>query len=134
VVDYSYSKLLGRPWLKDAKVTHSWGNDVIIVQGNGTIRKILVNKKSRAKIKRPQVLVCYDLLKGLIYEKEDLIFEIEPKLLSIGIITISDEIVSLLNIRISEIRINEEYELEQGVTYQRTLEIVSSTTKTYMSN
>jgi hypothetical protein len=31
--------LLGRPWLKDAKVTHDWGNKVIIVQGNGIVFK-----------------------------------------------------------------------------------------------
>jgi hypothetical protein len=30
IVDSSYSKLLGRPWLRDAKVAHDWGNDYII--------------------------------------------------------------------------------------------------------
>jgi len=45
VVDYSYFMLLGRLWFKDAKVTHDWGNNVIIVQSNGIIRTILVNKK-----------------------------------------------------------------------------------------
>jgi hypothetical protein len=64
VVDSNYSMLLGRPWLRDAKVTHDWGSNVIIVQGNGTIRTILVSMKWRAKTKRPQVLVCYDLMKG----------------------------------------------------------------------
>jgi hypothetical protein len=34
VVNSNYSMLLGRPWFKDAKVTHDWGNNVIIVQGN----------------------------------------------------------------------------------------------------
>jgi len=58
VVDSSYSMLLGRPWLKDAKVTHDWGNNVIIIQGNGTIRKILVNKKLVIEPNRPQILVC----------------------------------------------------------------------------
>jgi len=38
VVDFSYFMLLGIPWLIDAKVTHDWGNNVIIVQGNGTVR------------------------------------------------------------------------------------------------
>jgi hypothetical protein len=36
---------LRRPWLKDAKVTNDWGNNVIIAQGNGTIKTILVNRK-----------------------------------------------------------------------------------------
>jgi hypothetical protein len=29
VVDFSYFMLLGKPWLKDAKVTCDWGNNVI---------------------------------------------------------------------------------------------------------
>ncbi len=31
VVDFSYSVLLGRPWLKDAKVAHDWGNNTITI-------------------------------------------------------------------------------------------------------
>jgi hypothetical protein len=30
VVNSNYSMLLGRPWLKDAKVAHDWGNNVVI--------------------------------------------------------------------------------------------------------
>jgi hypothetical protein len=78
VVDYNYSLLLGRPWLKDAKVTHEWGNNVIIVQDNGTFNTISVNRKLGVKTRKPQVLVCYDLLKGLTDGEEDLIFEIKP--------------------------------------------------------
>jgi hypothetical protein len=48
--------LLGRPWLRYAKVTHDWGNNVIIVQGNGTVKIILINKKLEAKTRRPQYL------------------------------------------------------------------------------
>jgi hypothetical protein len=79
--------LLGRLWLIDAKVAHDWGNNVIIVQGNGTVRTILVNKKLGAKTRRPQVLICYDLMEGLIDEEEDFIFETKPELFSIGTIT-----------------------------------------------
>jgi hypothetical protein len=32
VIDSSYFMLLRRPWLKDANVTHDWGNNIIIVQ------------------------------------------------------------------------------------------------------
>jgi hypothetical protein len=49
VVDFNYSMLLGRPWLRNAKVTHDWGNNVITVQGNGIIITISVNKKLGAK-------------------------------------------------------------------------------------
>jgi hypothetical protein len=75
VVDFNYFMLLGRPWFRDAKVTHVWGNNVIIVQGNGIIITVSINRKFRAKTKRPQILVCYDLLERLIDEKEDMIFE-----------------------------------------------------------
>jgi hypothetical protein len=37
VVNSSYSMLLGRPWLRDAKVAHDWGNNI---QGNGTVKTI----------------------------------------------------------------------------------------------
>jgi hypothetical protein len=31
MVDSSYSMLLGRPWLRDAKVAHDWGNNTITI-------------------------------------------------------------------------------------------------------
>jgi len=49
VIDFSYSMLLGRPWFRDAKITHDWGNNVIIFQGNGIVRTISINKKLRVK-------------------------------------------------------------------------------------
>ncbi len=119
VVDFSHYMLLGRPWLKDAKVTHDRGNNVINVQGNGTIKTISINKKLRAKTRRPQVLVYYDLLKRLTNEKEDIIFETELKLLSIGTIIISNETISLLNIGVSKVRIKGKFDPDQGISIQR---------------
>jgi hypothetical protein len=78
VVDYSYSMLLGRFWLRDVKVVHDWGNNVIIVQGSGIVKTILVNRKLEIETRRPQVFICNDLLKGLTYE--DMIFETKLKL------------------------------------------------------
>ncbi len=57
---------------------------MIIVQGNGIVKTILVNKKLGVETKRPQVLVCYHLMEGLTNEEEYLIFEVELELLSIG--------------------------------------------------
>jgi hypothetical protein len=54
--------------------------------------------------RRPQTFVYYDLLEGLTNDKEDLIFEIEPKLYSIGTITILDEMVLLLSVGVSKIK------------------------------
>ncbi len=31
VVDISYSMLLRRPWLRDVKVTHNWGNNTVTI-------------------------------------------------------------------------------------------------------
>ncbi len=45
VVDSNYFMLLKKPWFIYAKVTHDWGNNVIIVQGNGMVRMISINKK-----------------------------------------------------------------------------------------
>jgi len=53
MVDSNYFMLLGRPWLRNAKVTHVWGNNVITIQHNGIIRTILVNRKLGAKTRRP---------------------------------------------------------------------------------
>jgi hypothetical protein len=48
---------------------------VIIIQGNGIVTTILVNKKLGVETRRPQVLVCDDLMEGLMDEEEDSIFE-----------------------------------------------------------
>jgi hypothetical protein len=48
---------------------------VIVVQGNGIVKTISVNKKLGAKTRRPQVFVCDDLMEGLMDEEEDPIFE-----------------------------------------------------------
>ncbi len=45
VVDSNYIMLLRRPWLRNAKVTHDWGNNVIIVQCIGIFITISVNRK-----------------------------------------------------------------------------------------
>jgi len=91
---------------------------VITIQGNGIVKTIFVNKKLGAESKRPQVLVCYDLTKGLTNEEEDLIFEIQLDMFSIGTITISNETISLLNVRVLEIKINGKSEPKQGISYQ----------------
>jgi hypothetical protein len=135
VVDSNYSMLLGRPWLKDAKVTHDQGNNVIIVQGKRIVKTISINKKlGLAKTRRPKVLVCYDLMDGLTNEEEDLIFEIEPKMFSTGTIIILNEIVSLLSVGVIEIKINGESKLKQGILDQGAVEVVASTTKTMEFN
>lgn len=45
VVDDSYFMLLGRPWLRNAKIFHDWGTNMITIEGNGTTCVILITKK-----------------------------------------------------------------------------------------
>ncbi len=85
---------------------------MIIVQGNGIVRIILVSKQLGAKTRRPQIFVCYGLMEGLIDEEENMIFETKLELFSIGTITISDETISLLNVGVIEIKINGESKLK----------------------
>ncbi len=81
------------------------------------------------KTRRPQVFICYDLVERLIDEEKDLIFKIEPELFSIGTITLSEEMVSLLNVGVSEIKSTKESNLEQRTLNQTIAEMVPSTMK-----
>jgi hypothetical protein len=66
--------LLGHPWLRDAKVFHDWGNNIIIIQGACAIRTIPIIKKLGAPIKCLEALVCYDFHSIISYKKKDLMF------------------------------------------------------------
>jgi hypothetical protein len=61
--------LLGCHLLRDAKIYHDWGNNIITIQRMGAIRTIHVIKK--LGVKHPKVLVCYDFHYGIFYEEED---------------------------------------------------------------
>jgi hypothetical protein len=50
--------LLGRPWLRDAKVAHDWGSNIVTIQGNGTIRTITVTKHLGGEVRSPKMLLC----------------------------------------------------------------------------
>jgi hypothetical protein len=88
MLDSSYFMLLSRPWLRDAKVSHEWGNNIITIQRTNTIRIIHVTKKLGAPSKWPKVLVCYEFHFGIFDKEEDLMFAIKLGLFSIGTIVI----------------------------------------------
>jgi len=94
-----------------------------------TIGTISINRKLGEKTKRPQVFVCYDLMEGLTYEKEDIIFETKPEFLLICIITLSEKTISLLNVGVSIIKSIEESDPEQGTSNQTIVEVVPSIVK-----
>jgi len=58
VININYSMLLGKAWLRDAKVAHDWGNNIVTIQRNGMIKTIVVVKHLRTKVKRPEMLLC----------------------------------------------------------------------------
>jgi hypothetical protein len=68
-------------------------------------------------------------MEGLTDEKEDLTSEIGPKLFSIGTITLSEEIISWLNVGVSEIRSTKESNPKQKTLNQTTTEMVLSIVK-----
>ncbi len=78
VVDSSYSMLLGKPWLRDVKVAHDWGRNIITIQGNGTIKTITVTKHLGGEVKKLEVLLCYNYQNGIIDAEENVIFTTEP--------------------------------------------------------
>ncbi len=67
------------------------------------------------------------MLESLTNEQEYLIFQIKPKLLSIGTITISNEIILLSSVGVFKIKIIEKFELVQRTSYQRVVEVVFTT-------
>jgi hypothetical protein len=85
--------LLEKPWLKDTKVAHDWGNNIVTIQGNGTIKTIIVIKHLGGEVKKPKVLLCYDYQNGIIDEKEDIIFVEEPNLFSIRTIGLHETLI-----------------------------------------
>ncbi len=95
MVDYSYSMLLGRPWLKDSKVAHDWGSNIVTIQRNGTTRTITITKHLGSEVRRPKMLLCYDYQNGITYEEEDIIFATKLELFSIGTINLLETIQSM---------------------------------------
>ncbi len=54
VVDSKYSIMLGRPWLRDVKVAHDQGNNVVTMQGNGIVKTITIIKCLGVEIRKPK--------------------------------------------------------------------------------
>ncbi len=65
VVDSSYSMLLGRQWLRYAKVVHDWGSNIVTIHSKGTIT---ITKCLGGEVRRPKVLLCYDYQNGITNE------------------------------------------------------------------
>jgi len=97
-LDSNYSMLLGRTWLRNARVTHDWGNNLITIEENGAVQTIIVTKHLDINTKHLEVLKCYDLMEGIIDEEKEIFFVVEPNLFTLGTITSSK--LEILSVRI----------------------------------
>lgn len=64
------TRLLRKPWLSNAKVAHDWGNNIMTIQRNGTIRAVVVTKHLGIDVKQPKVLLCNNYQNGITDEEE----------------------------------------------------------------
>jgi hypothetical protein len=87
--------LLGRPWLRDVKVAHDWGSNIVVIQRNGTVLTIIITKHLGSEVRRPYMLLCYNYQNGITDEEEDIIFATKLKLFSIGTISLPEIIQSM---------------------------------------
>jgi hypothetical protein len=55
--------------LRNARVIHDWGYNLITIEGNRTMWTIVVTKHMDNNTRRPKVLLCYKLMEGVTYEK-----------------------------------------------------------------
>ncbi len=106
--------------MKDAKVAHDWGSNTITIQGgNGIIKTIILIKQLRGEVRRLKMLLCYDYQNDIIDEEEDIIFATEPKLFSLGTISLHDTIqyVKTTNVEIMDTNVKINI-LKQGYRVQ----------------
>jgi hypothetical protein len=70
--------LLKRPCLRDAKVAHDLGNNIVTIQGNGTVQTITITKNLGSEVRRPELLPCCDYQNDITHEEKDIIFVTKP--------------------------------------------------------
>ncbi len=66
---------------------------MVTIEGNGTIKTIFVSKYLSGNIGRPQIIVNYNFMEGVIDEDEEIMFFLKLDLFSIGMITLLDQAV-----------------------------------------
>jgi len=69
-------------------MSHDWGSGIIIVQENGIIKTIFINKWLNNQTKCPRILIYYNFPNGITYEEGDLVFITKLNLFSISIINL----------------------------------------------
>jgi hypothetical protein len=72
-VDPTYSMLLGHPWLRNAKVIHDWGTNMVTIKDNGIVKTIFVSKYLSGNIRKPQTIVSYNFMEGVTNEEAEIL-------------------------------------------------------------
>ena len=81
-----YSMLLGRLWLRNAKVIHDWANDQVQIMGNGTVKTVKINRQLGYEAVTPHALVCYNFAEGITDDEETILLAADPTLQPVGTI------------------------------------------------
>jgi hypothetical protein len=68
--------------------THDHGNNLITIEGYGTMYIIAITKRLDNNTKGLEVLLCYDFVNGITNKEEDVLLEVEPNLFAIKTITL----------------------------------------------
>jgi hypothetical protein len=54
--------------------THDWGNNLITIKRNGIMQTIDVTKHLNSNTKCHEVLLCYNLMEGVIGKEKEIFF------------------------------------------------------------
>ncbi len=68
--------------------TRDQENNLITIQGYGTMYIITITKHLDSNTKGLEVLLCYDFVKGITNKEEDVFLEVVPNLFAIRTITL----------------------------------------------
>ena len=85
-IKLDYSMLLGRPWLRNAKVIHDWANDQVQIMGNGTVKTVKINRQLGYEAVTPHALVYYNFAEGITDDEETILLAADPTLQPVGTI------------------------------------------------
>ncbi len=94
-MNVSYSMLLSRAWLKDAKVSHDWGINLITIVGNGIVRTIIDSKRLDGNTKCLEIL-CYNFVNKIINEEENILVVTKLDLFTISMMSLMINILKMM--------------------------------------
>ena len=81
-----YSMLIGRLWLRNAKIIHDWANDQVQIMENGTVKTVKINQQLGYEAVTPHALVCYNFAEDITDDEETIFLAADPTLQPVGTI------------------------------------------------